>query len=105
MTVFDPYIFHILVFSPMAASIFITLVPTIDTGSKLTISRFFALISFAAFIRTFVIFLDHKILTENLLSFSLANLNINFSLILNKHNIFLYGAAAGTLLFSMFSHE
>lgn len=101
----DPYIFHILVFSPLLASIFITLIPTIDIGSKLAISRFFATIGFVSFLRIFVLFLNHQIQTENLLSFSIYNFNINFIFILTKHNVFLYGAAAATLLANMYIYN
>lgn len=105
MSVIDQYIFHILVFSPAAASIFITLIPTIDMGSKLAISRFFSAIGFLSFCRLYIIFLEKSAQTETAFSFLFANFNINFSLALNKYNLFLYGAAAALLLANMVSNE
>jgi hypothetical protein len=104
MTIIDHYIFHILVFSPLVASIFITLIPAIDTGSKRSLSRFFAIIGLLVFIRVFISFLSNKIPIETGISFSVANFNINLNLLLNKYNIFLYGAAAMVLMATMSSY-
>lgn len=105
MIFLDRYIFLLMIFSPLAASFFIMLIPTTDTGSKLTVSRFFALIGFVTFARVFVIFLDHRIQTETALSFSVINFNISLTLVLTKYNIFLYGAAAASLLVNIFLYE
>lgn len=105
MIFLDHYIFLLMIFSPLSASFFITLIPTTDTGSKLTVSRFFALIGFAAFARVLVIYLNHSIQTETALSFSVINFNISLTLLLTKYNIFLYGAAASSLLANVFLYE
>lgn len=105
MSAFDQYIFHFLVFAPAIASIFITLIPTVDMNSKFSISRFFSAIGFLSFCRLYVIFLDKKLQTETAFSFAFANFNINFSLALNRYNLFLYGAAATLLLVNMFANE
>ena len=105
MNIFDQYIFHILVFSPLAASLFITLIPTVDLGSKLTISRFFSTIGFLAFIRLFFMFLNQSMATETMLSFGTDNFNINLNLFISKYNIFLYGITSAILLANMFMYE
>jgi hypothetical protein len=105
MSFFDQYIFHILVFSPLAASFFIMLIPTADLGSKLTISKFFSIIGFLAFLRLFVLFINHDMPPETMLSFGTNNLNINLALFISKYNIFLYGVASLTLLANMFMYE
>lgn len=105
MIFLDHYIFLLMIFSPLVASFFITLIPTTDTGSKLTVSRFFALIGFAAFVRVCVIYLNHKIQTETALSFSVVNFNVSLTLLLNKYNVFLYGAAAAALLINIFLYD
>lgn len=104
MNFIDPYIFHFVVLSPLAAAIFITLVPTVDMGSKLAISRFFAFAGFLGFIRLFFLFLNFETPTQTSLSFNIVNFHITFTLILTKYNIFLYGAAAASLTVNMLSH-
>ncbi len=104
MSLIDSYIFSIVVFSPLIAAIFITLVPAKDMNSKLAISRFFAALSFLAFLRLFFLFLNEDITTKSSLSFAVFNFNVTFALSLTKHNILLYGAASICLLAHMYSH-
>lgn len=105
MIFLDRYIFLLMIFSPLAASFFITLIPTTDTGSKLTVSRFFAFIGFITFARVFIIFLDHKVQTNTALSFSIINFNISLTLTITRFNIFLYGTAAASLLVNVFLYD
>lgn len=105
MNILDPYIFYILIFLPLAAAAFIMLIPAVDTGSKLTISKFFSICGFFAFLRVFILFLDHKIATDTTLSFSLATFNINIILHLTEYNIFLYCAGSAALMVYLLSYE
>jgi len=104
MSFIDPYIFYFFIFSPLLASILITLIPTADLNSKLALSKFFATTGFLAFIRIFFLFLDQDMPPETSLRFILANFHITFILSLNNYNIFLYGAAACILMANMSLH-
>ncbi len=88
MILFDSYVVYLMVFSPLLAAIFITLIPTIDIGSKRSISRFFALIGFVAFLRVFVLFLNNSLLEQYAFSFNFTQFYVNFSLHIDKYNIF-----------------
>lgn len=101
MNVFDPYIFHLLVFSPLLASIFIILIPRADISSKLSVSRFFSAVIFAIFFRCILVYANGALPPETKLSFQFINLNIQISFSLNKYNVFLFGIAAATLLANM----
>lgn len=105
MDMVDQFILHILVFCPLAAALFITLIPTVDLHSKLTISKFFSIIGFLAFMRLFYIFVNQNIPVETMLSFGTVNLNINLVLFITKYNIFLYGVASAALMANMFMYE
>lgn len=104
MSFIDPYIFYFFIFSPVIASILITLIPTSDLSSKVALSKFFATTGFLAFIRIFLLFLDQDLPFETSLKFILANFHITFILALNKYNIFLYGAASAILMANMALH-
>jgi hypothetical protein len=104
MNFIDPYIFPIVVFLPLVAALFITLIPTKDMGSKLVISRLFAVISFIAFLRLFFLFLNQALEEKTSLSFRGFNFQISFNLFLTKHTILLYGASALALVAHMSSH-
>lgn len=105
MRILDAYAVYLMVFSPLMAAIFITLIPTIDIGSKRAISRFFALIGFLAFFRVLALFLDHQLLTQYAISFKISEIYVNFSISINKYNIFLFGASSATILANMMLHE
>lgn len=105
MTFLDQYIFHLLVLSPVSAAIFITLIPTIDTASKLSISRFFSLAGLAIYLRLFFLFINRQIALKTVASLTIINFNINFTLTLNQYNVFLYGAAAILLVINTLSYE
>jgi len=94
-----------MVFSPLLAAIFITLIPTIDIGSKRSISRFFAFIGFVAFLRVFILFLNNSLLEQHAFSFNFTQFYINFSLHIDKYNIFLFGASSAAILANMMLHE
>lgn len=97
MNIFDQYIFQLLVFSPIMAAIFITLIPTIDTGSKLAISKFFSIIIAAIFIRTFYIYQTAPIFLKTKISFLLININIQINLNITPSNIYLFATAIASL--------
>lgn len=105
MILFDAYAVYLMVFSPLLAAIFITLIPTIDIGSKRSISRFFALIGFLAFLRVFILFLNHRLLEQYTFSINLTQFYVNFALQIDKYNIFLFGASTAVLLANMMLHE
>ncbi|HXW53931.1 MAG TPA: hypothetical protein VEL47_07490 [Myxococcota bacterium] len=104
MNLIDHYIFSIVVFLPLVAALFITLVPAKDTNSKLAISRFFAALIFLAFLRLFVLFMNLEVSSRTTLSLGIFNFNVTFTIFLTKHNILLYGAAALALLAHTLSH-
>ena len=105
MNVLDIAILYTLIFSPIIAAFFISLIPSIDTGSKVTLSRFFAGVGFASFIRIFFIFLEKKIINQDLLLVGFTQLDIHLIIVLSKQNIFLYGAASAALLANMYLYE
>src|SRR5438105_4849583 len=105
MILFDSYAVYLMVFSPLLAAVFITLIPTIDIGSKRSISIFFALIGFLAFLRVFILFLNHQLLEQYAISFNFTQFYVNFSIQIDKYNIFLFGASSGTILANMLLHE
>ncbi len=105
MAFLDKYIFLLMIFSPLVAAFFITLIPPTDTGSKLAISKFFAVIGFAAYVRVFMIYLGHELEPQTTLSFSVVTFNISLTLLITKYNLFLYGAASAALLASIFLYD
>ena len=105
MFLFDSYVVYLMVFSPLLAAIFITLIPTPDINSKRSISRFFALIGFIAFIRVFILFLNKNLLEQYAISFNLIQFYVNFSINIDKYNIFLFGISSVALLANMLLYE
>lgn len=104
MSAFDPYIFHILVFSPIIASIFLMLIPVSDTGSKIAISRFFSVLILFILIETIIAYMKDSSILENKLSIHLFNLNIQVNLALNKYNVYMYTVTTVVLLFNTISY-
>lgn len=104
MSILDSYIFHILIFSPLLASVFITLIPSADTASKLAISRFFSIIIILAFIKTFSAYSEGLVPSDAKFSLNILNFNIQINLLLTKYNIFLYGTATIILFINMMSY-
>lgn len=105
MSYFDSHIFHIFVFYPLIASLFITLIPTVDMASKLATAKFFSTAGLVVFFRVLFLYLNHQIPAELVLSLGSENLNINFTLFISKYNVFLYGATAALLAANCFMHE
>jgi hypothetical protein len=105
MILLDSSAVYLTVFSPLLASVFITLIPPTDISSKRSISRFFALIGFVAYLRIFFLFLNHKLLEQYTLSFNLTQFYINFVIHIDKYNIFLFGAISAAILINIMLHE
>lgn len=105
MIIIDGYIIHLLMATPLLAAIFITLIPAVDTGSKLAMSKFFSLAGFLIFLRLAYLFLDNKMPEQHLLSINLTQFNINIIISITKYNIFLFGAISMSLLADMFLYE
>lgn len=105
MALIDQYILVIFIFSPLAASLFITLIPTQDTASKITVSKFFAIVSFLAVARIFFLWLNHKIPLQNLISFTVINFNIGLTFVLNLYNVFIYVAGAASLVVNIWFYD
>lgn len=105
MEIFANYILYSMIFSPLFAAAFITLIPTVDLSSKITLSRFFAFIGFFSFLCVLALFINNQLLPQYSLSFRVSDFNINFALEINKYNIFLFGAMSGSLFANMILYE
>ncbi|MGH7249931.1 MAG: hypothetical protein ACREGC_03070, partial [Minisyncoccia bacterium] len=105
MSLVDIITLDIVIFLPIVAALFIALIPAGDTNSKITLSRFFAVVGFAAFVRLFFILLDTNVINQEVLILSFFNTNIKLIINLTKQSIFLYGAASASLLANMYFYE
>lgn len=105
MTDFSNYIVYFMIFSPLVAAIFITLIPTVDLSSKITLSRFFASFGFLSFLSVLALFINNQLMDQYTLSVKLLDFYINISIIISKYNIFLFGAMATSLLANMILYE
>lgn len=105
MDIFIKYIVYAMIFSPLFAAAFITLIPTVDLNSKITLSRFFAFASFFSFLCVLALFVDNQLHNQYSISFKVADFYINFAINVTKYNIFLYGAMAASLLANMILYE
>ncbi len=105
MIIIDSYILHLVMATPLLAALFITLIPAIDTGSKLAMSKFFSLAGFLFFLRLAYLYLNNQIPEQHLLSINLTQFNINIIISVTRYNIFLFGAISMSLLADMFLYE
>lgn len=105
MGIIDTYLLHFLIFSPLIASLFITLIPTNDINSKIAISKFFALIIVISYCKIFFASLNNNMQADMILSNKIGNLNINLIINISKTNIFLYGIASLMLVIYFFLFE
>ena len=87
MLILDSYVVYLMIFSPLLAAMFVTLIPTIDIASKRSISRFFAIIGFLAFVRVFFLFINNQLLEHYVISFNLTQFYVNFAIYIDKNNI------------------
>lgn len=105
MGIIDTYLLHFLIFSPLIASLFITLIPTNDINSKLAISKFFALIIMISYIKIFFASLNNNMQVNMILSNKIGDLNINLIINISKINIYLYGILSLVLVVYFFIFE
>lgn len=102
---FTNYIVYVMIFLPFFAAVFITLIPTADLSSKMTLSRFFALIGFFCFLCVLALFINDQLLTQYLVSFKIFDFYVNFAINITRYNIFLFGAMSASLLANMILYE
>lgn len=105
METFANYIVYSMIFSPIFAAIFITLIPTVDLSSKITLSRFFAFLGFFSFLCVLALFINNQLAPQYSISFKLNDFYVNFALEINKYNIFLFGAMSASLMANMILYE
>lgn len=105
MDIFANYILYTMIFSPLFAAAFITLIPTVDLSSKITLSRFFAFIGLFCFLCVLALFINNQLLSQYLISFKLFDFYVNFAINITKYNIFLFGAMSASLLANMILYE
>ena len=91
-----------LVFLPLLASVFIMLIPSVDTEAKKTLSKFFALIELIIFLYVFYMLFKKNILATTAIKFDFIDISINFYLQINKYNIFIYLISTAFLVLNTF---
>ncbi len=105
MIIIDENIVSFMIFTPLVSAVFITFIPTNDTGSKLAVSRFFSIIGFLFFLRIAYIFFNHKLTSPHNFSFTISQISINFNVFISEHNLFLFGALSIVLMANMILYE